>query len=163
MTPPEFSRPLLLDRIGAGLTRTVEANEAERQALATRLGLPAIELLSVTFHLSPPARATVAATGLLSARVTQECIVSGEPVEAALNEAFAVRFVPEGRESDDLSDPDSPDDVAYTDGVIDLGEAATEQLALMLDPYPRKPDAVLPDELAAGAESPFAALARRPN
>ncbi len=33
----------------------------------------------------------------------------------------------------------------FVDGTLDLGEAAAEQLALALDPYPRAPDAVLPD------------------
>jgi len=33
-----------------------------------------------------------------------------------------------------------------------------EQLALALDPYPRKPGAALPPELAAEPDGPFAAL-----
>ena len=45
--------------------------------------------------------------------------------------------------------------------MLDLGEAAAEQLGLALDPYPRQPGA----ELAAAAEddesSPFAVLAAR--
>ena len=39
------------------------------------------------------------------------------------------------------------------------GEAAAEQLALALDPYPRSPDAVLPDVPDDPEAQPFAALA----
>ena len=46
-------------------------------------------------------------------------------------------------------------------GTIDLGEAAAEQLALALDPYPRAPGAVLEMEEEPEA-APFAALAAFP-
>ena len=42
---------------------------------------------------------------------------------------------------------------------LDLGEAAAEQLALALDPYPRAPDAVLPDIPDEPEVLPFATLA----
>ena len=70
-----------------------------------------------------------------------------------------VRFVPEGREDPEL-DPDSDDEIPYSGVAIDLGEAAAEQLALMLDPYPRKPGADLPAAADDSQTSPFAALAR---
>ena len=47
-----------------------------------------------------------------------------------------MRCVPAGQESDD-ADPEAPDEIGYADGMLDLGEAAAEQLALALDPYPR--------------------------
>ena len=63
------------------------------------------------------------------------------------------------QESDD-ADPEALDEIPYADGMLDLGEAAAEQLALALDPYPRAPGAALP-EIADEAEAhrPFAALA----
>ena len=75
-----------------------------------------------------------------------------------IGEDFAVRFVPAGTESDE--DPESEDEIPYESGLIDLGEATIEQLALALDPYPRKPGAALPEEAEPEDESPFAALAR---
>jgi uncharacterized metal-binding protein YceD (DUF177 family) len=88
-------------------------------------------------------------------------VVSLEEFETLTEERFRLRFVPAGRESDD-DDPDSDDEIAYTGATIDLGEAAAEQLALALDPYPRKPDAVLPDAASEPLDLPFAALARPP-
>jgi hypothetical protein len=43
--------------------------------------------------------------------------------------------------------------------MLDLGEAAAEQLALALDPYPRKPDARLLGAAEDPPGFPFAALA----
>jgi hypothetical protein len=48
---------------------------------------------------------------------------------------------------------------------IDLGEAVVQQLAVALDPYPRKPGAEIPAEYSGAADTdgrggPFASLAR---
>ena len=74
-----------------------------------------------------------------------------------------VHFVPEGTESED-DDPDLPDEIPYPAGAIDLGEAAIQQLALALDPYPRRPDLPEAGEELPDTPHPFAALAalRRP-
>ena len=77
-----------------------------------------------------------------------------------MKELFAVHFVPPGDEIDD-SDPEAVDQIPYVGGAADLGEAAVEQLALALDPFPRKPGAALPAEAAEEASSPFAALLAR--
>ena len=74
---------------------------------------------------------------------------------------FQLRFVPVGAESDD-TDPESEDEIPYAGGVLDLGEAAAEQLALALDPFPRKPGAALPDDDSRALRAyPFAKLAPR--
>jgi hypothetical protein len=60
-----------------------------------------------------------------------------------------------------LTDEDEPDPVI--DGKIDLGALAAEFFALGLDPYPRKPGAILDEERtnSDSIDSPFAALAQR--
>ena len=65
-------------------------------------------------------------------------MVSAEEFPATVTEAFTVRFVPAGTEDDD-PDPESVDEIPYAGGRLDLGEAAAEQLALALDPFPHKP------------------------
>ena len=78
-----------------------------------------------------------------------------------VTERFQLRFVPAGQESDD-EDPDAPDEIPYAGNALDLGEAAAEQLALALDPYPHKPG-VAPVEADPEADmqpNPFAALTR---
>ena len=156
---PEFYRPFAVDRIGEGADQPVEATPAECAALAARLLIPAVLALSCRFHLRPIGRGAILAEGELRARVRRDCVVTLDPFDMKLREAFRIRFVPAGRESND-EDPDSDDEISYDAATIDLGEATAEQLALALDPYPRKPDAVLP-ELEHDAEpSPFARLAR---
>ena len=139
MNRPEFSRRVPLQRIGAhGLEQDVQANAAELQALAARLQIPAVTSLRCRFTLGAPSHGAVEAEGELRAEVTQVCVVTLEPFEAVVQERFRLHFVPEGAENDD-PDPDAPDEVPYRDDAIDLGETATEQLALGLDPYPRRP------------------------
>lgn len=159
MTTPELHRPRRVSRIGAdGVEVTVEANETERGALAARMGLPAITALRCRFLLVRGSGGRVAATGRLEASVVQTCVASLEDFEATIAEDFAVEFVPEGSESDD-PDPELVDEIPYADDAIDLGEATAEQLALSLDPYPRRPDAELPGEVSADADPRLAALA----
>ena len=156
---PEFLRPLTLDRIGPeGVEITVTAEPAERAALALRMHLPAIQSLTCRFHLRPGPAGGVHATGRLQARITQTCIVSTDDFPAEIAEDFAVRFVPTGTEEED-PDIDSPDEIPFAGTALDLGEAAAEQLALALDPYPRKPGAILDSDAAAVPENPFARLA----
>ncbi|MGK6318939.1 YceD family protein [Sphingomonas sp. DT-204] len=139
----EFSRPHRLDAIGAGeASVTVAADEGERTALAKRFGLLAIDRLEARFAIKRDATGIVA-RGHLSAAVTQACVVTGEPLPVSLEEDFALRFLPEpDSAADEVElDADECDTVFYTDGAIDLGEAAAETLLLSLDPFPRGPNA----------------------
>ncbi len=155
----EFPRPVSLDRIGAhGLDMTVRATAAECAALAERMKVPAVGELTCVFLLIRESRDVVAARGHLHAVVTQTCVVSLEDFEATVEEVFQVRFVPAGEETDDI-DPEADDEIPYEGNIIDLGEAAAEQLGLALDPYPRMPGAELPDADDAARPHPFAALA----
>ena len=158
--PPEFQRLLAIDRIGpGGLDDTVRADAAECAALALRLGVPALPSLECAFRLTAGPAGFVHAVGRLRARVDRICVVTLDAFETAVDEAFSLDFVPAGHESEEI-DPESDDEVPYEGGAIDLGEAAAEQLALVLDPYPRKPGVTLPEDDAAQADSPFAALSR---
>jgi uncharacterized metal-binding protein YceD (DUF177 family) len=137
---PELSRPLAVAEIPAvGRMARVEASEAERAALARRLRLPAIEALACDFMLRREGRGVIAAAGDLVARVVQVCVATAEEFSAPVEERFSVRFVAAGDESDAF-DPEAPDEIPYQGGMLDLGEATAEQLALALDPWPRKPD-----------------------
>ncbi len=155
---PELHRPIAIERVGpAGLDVTIEASTAECAALAQRMNLPAVLALTCVFHLERDAVGSLLAYGRLMARVVQTCVVSLEDFATTVEDHFTVRCVAEGQESDD-PDPAAPDEITYADGALDLGEAAAEQLALALDPYPRAPDAVLPDIPDDPDAPPFAAL-----
>jgi uncharacterized metal-binding protein YceD (DUF177 family) len=157
---PEFHRPLPLDRIGPhGLDLTVEANPAECSALAARMHLPAVLALSCVFHLIRQAGDVVLARGVLRARVRQICVISLDEFDAPVEEVFQIRFVPSGEEADDM-DPESDDEIPFDDNLIDLGEAAAEQLGLALDPYPRMPGVEMAQTEDGREPHPFAALRR---
>lgn len=157
--PPELHRPLALDRIAPrGTEFVVEANENERAGLAKRLMVPAVRALRCVFKLSPGPSGSVLAVARLTASVTRTCVISLDDFDSDIAEEFAVRFVDSERLSDD-DDPETIDEIPISGPAIDLGEAATEQLALVLDPYPRKPDAVLDEGAYQQIEHPFARLA----
>jgi uncharacterized metal-binding protein YceD (DUF177 family) len=157
---PEFSRPLALASVPAsGLRLTLEAGPEERAALARRLGLLALDALAAELVLAPGPDGTVAVTGELAAEVVQACVVSLEPVRQRVAEPVAWRLLPEGTEPADGEE--DPDDIACPGNQADLGEALSQQLSLALDPYPRAPNAQLPEDPGAGAaHGPFAALAK---
>ncbi|GAB6854697.1 DUF177 domain-containing protein [Asaia astilbis] len=142
---PEFSRRLTLSRIGHdGLTETIKANETEGKALAERLNIPALHALNCRFRIIPEAADHFVLEGVLTAHVALECVITGEIFEDALNESFAVRLVPARRFSEEsASDLEAIDEIPYEGNALDLGEIATEQLALLLPAYPRKPGAAL--------------------
>jgi len=157
---PELTRPYPRDRIGNGAVVLVDATAPERAALALRMGLPDIRSLKCNFDLHRPQAGRIVAKGRLRALVTQNCVLSLEPFDAEINEDFEVCFVPSGSESDEL-DLEGVDEVTYEGDALDLGEAAAEQLALALDPFPRKPGATVPIEgQDNGPTGPFAALER---
>jgi uncharacterized metal-binding protein YceD (DUF177 family) len=156
---PEFSRLLPLGLVGPeGRRETLEADEAERAALARRFGIPAVESLRAELLLRPETEGAVRAEGRFDASVVQSCVVTLEPVAQRVEEAVDLRLLPAGREPQD--EAGEPDEIATERGVADLGEAVAEQLALALDPYPRAPGAVLPAEANDPGEHPFAALAK---
>jgi uncharacterized metal-binding protein YceD (DUF177 family) len=160
MMQPELHRPLPVDHVGpSGLDMTIEATPAECAALAERMNLPAIQRLVCTFNLSQLGTRRVLASGHLQAEVTQTCVVTVEDFPVTVNEDFRIRFVPEDEIADD-PDLEDDDEVAFGNGVLDLGEAAAEQLGLTLDPYPRMPGAELPSLDEADEERPFGALDR---
>jgi hypothetical protein len=173
MTPPPFSRPIRVEAIPReGLETRIEADEAERAALAAFNGLPAVGRLVAVFSLKHGAGRTVLVCGELSAEITQVCVVTLEPFAATISEPIDLRFVPptdeppaRRRAPDEavtlaIGEEDRPDPII--DGKIDLGAIASEFLTLSLDPYPRKPDVAFEAPSQGDEEkaaSPFSALA----
>jgi uncharacterized metal-binding protein YceD (DUF177 family) len=167
----EFSRLYRLDSLSPEPIRVeIEARPEECEALAHRFELVALGSLAAQAELRRSGDA-VTAIGKLSARVTQSCVGSGEPVEAGVEEDFRVDFRPlpaDVRPEEEIELGEAELDVHfYEDGAIDLGEAVAQTLLLGLDPYPRSPAAeaalraagVKSEEEARVESSPFAALA----
>jgi uncharacterized metal-binding protein YceD (DUF177 family) len=154
---PELHRPVALARIGpGGLDQEIRATPAECVAIAARLQLPGVHALSCSFHLRREPLG-VAARGRLQAVLLQTCVVSLDEFETSVQEDFTLHFVPEGTEGEEI-DPEAEDEVPYVGDTLDLGEATVQQLALALDPYPRKPGAGLSGRAEAATVHPFARL-----
>ena len=162
----DFGHRVRLNEIRDGQRIDIVATEAERKAVADRLGLPGIERLEAHAVLSRAGEA-VQAQGRVAAALEQSCVVTGEPVAAHVDEPFAIAFVPApsagAEEEVELGAADC--DVVFHDGAtIDLGAAVADTLALALDPYPRSAgaEAALKDAGVISEEEagPFAALAQ---
>ena len=173
----EFSRIVAVDRLDQGeVVEAISAGAQERVALAARFGLVALDSLSAQVSLRRIGHGPVVRVeGRLSAEVVQNCVVSLEPVHNWVEEDFVLLYAPEGsggghshvlEDGLDFKEDDWPEPLE--EGRIDSGEAVAQQLALALDPYPRKPGVRLEDVIGrrdgVGAKeppaSPFAALAR---
>jgi uncharacterized metal-binding protein YceD (DUF177 family) len=176
---PPFTRPLAVDSVGeGGLRLELEANEAECAALAELDGLAAIRGLNVQADVTRRGRDRLLVKGRVKAVVTQTCVVTLEPFDSEVDEAFEVEFAPEAEaeaaharamaEIEAASDkaaalaeqPDPPDPIVG--GKIDIGALAAEFLALGIDPYPRKPGVEFEPVVEDGQSrsSPFAALGK---
>ena len=165
-----FAHQLRLDRIHDGERLDLVADDSERAAIAKRLGLASLS--RVEAHATLQRRGEVVrAEGRVLAALDQNCIITGEPVAAHVDEPFAIKFAPEPTEgtTDDEIELGSGDcDVVFYDGAqIDLGGAIADTLALSLDPYPRSAsaDAALKEAGVMTEEqaSPFAVLAKLRN
>jgi uncharacterized metal-binding protein YceD (DUF177 family) len=164
---PEFSRRFTLAEIGS-MPRSVSitADASECAAMAKRFGLLSVASLSMNGELVARA-AGIDASGTIKAQVTQSCVATGEPVSAILDEPFHILFtaLEVANEADEIElSPDACDEMEHDGNAVDLGEAAAQTLALVLDPFPRAANAweILAKAGVAkeGEESvgPFAAL-----
>lgn len=137
-----------------GLEISVEVAEAERAVLAERFGVTAVERMTLAGTVRPWRRDGLRVEAVVSARIEQACVVSLEPVWSDIEETFAATFAPPGRDREadgreiviDALEEDEPPETMI-DGAADIGAVAAEYLALAIDPYPRRPEARLEDEL----------------
>ena len=163
MSTPPFSRPFPVSSLrDNGSQIAITANAAERAALAAEGGLVAIAKLEADFRASRNGRTGINLKGEVRAHVTQNCVLSMEPFDSEIVTPVEARF-DSGKKPEEVAfgieDVDPPDPII--DGKIDLGALAAEFLALALDPYPRKPDALFDAAevgVSAQKQSPFAGL-----
>jgi hypothetical protein len=145
------------------------ATPAERAAIAQTLDLVGCRKLAVAVSVRPLAGARFLVSGTLAAEVEQRCVVTLEPVGAAIEQELAVEFWPaeevEAAASGAFDALGGDDPEPIENGALAIGRLAYELLASSLDPYPRRPGAEFAwkDEAAGGetrGPGPFAQLAR---
>ncbi|MBI5121548.1 MAG: DUF177 domain-containing protein [Rhodospirillales bacterium] len=171
---PEFSRLIaVMDIPPSGLTMEIEASPEERARLAQRFDLLALDRLRASLRLTQ-AKDLFLLEARFEASLSQACVVTLEPVPAEINVEFSrlygddealakIRAVILPEIDIDAEAEDEPDPIEH--GRIDAGEAVAEELALSLEPFPRKPGASLENSPWAAKEpgpenSPFAKLSK---
>lgn len=142
---PEFSRPFDIRGITAEPV-SLEADEAERAALARRFGLTSIGKLAANLSLEAEGE-EIAAKGVMTAQWVQSCAVSGDDLPVSIEEEITLRFVPAAaleasQEDEEIElEEDELDEMGYEGTSFDLGEAVAQSLALAIDPYAQGPEA----------------------
>lgn len=141
---PEFSRPIELARLGAlEAVYPIAATSAEREALARRFDLLALDRLEAEIRLQRLARGMVRVSGSFAAEVVQACVITLAPLAARLADRFTVLYGPGEADETVVLDYESDLVEPLEGSVIDIGEAVAQQLAVALEPYPRAPGASL--------------------
>ena len=181
---PEWRREIVWrDRLGDEAAFVIDADAAERAALARRFGIEALKELTATLTVTSWRKSGVKLEGRFHAVVRQRCVVTFEPIETVFDEAFERCYLPPqklghkagGKPANGVRevviDPEKDEPDVLEGARIDAGEVVAEALALAIDPYPRKKGAVFSgyepgetgkDEAAADV-SPFSALAKLKN
>ncbi len=148
---PEFSRIFEIGELAGEIAeRRIVPDEKEREGLRERFGVQALDAVHADLKISPRRGGGLKVAGVVSAKVTQGCVVTLEPVEEEIEETICVIYVPEGSsepESAGNADPDVLEEYDAFDGeTVDLGELAAQQIAAAINPYPRKEGAVFGNE-----------------
>jgi uncharacterized metal-binding protein YceD (DUF177 family) len=165
MAETPWPRPLKLDELAHGEVSThFSADAPARERIARELELDGLERLEAKIDAAPwldGARVR----GHLLATVRQTCGVTLEPLETKIDHDFELKLLPAGspnaptQPEDAVIDPEAedPPDI-LEDDQIDLGALVIEQLALEIDPFPRKPGVVFDAGPKESPPSPFAVL-----
>lgn len=157
---PPYSEPVRLHQIGSGVKRTLTPDAAARARIAKALDLATLDVFEAEIHLAPNTSGGWDLSGRVRADLAQTCGITLEPLPLKIDEGFSVQLAePVDEDSDEIIitlEDESPDVVE--DGQIDLGQYVVEQLALRLDPFPRKPGAEFVQPPEPVEISPFAVL-----
>jgi uncharacterized metal-binding protein YceD (DUF177 family) len=157
---PEFSRIVSLAQLGAEpFHQEIAATDAEREALARRFDLLALDRLAAEVKLVHEGPDSVLLHASFEAAFVQSCVVTLDPVEGAMAANFTLRYGPPETETEERAD----DDIAFeplAGDFVDIGEAVAQEFSLALPIFPRSPGAVLEIEEPPPEAGPFDALSR---
>jgi uncharacterized metal-binding protein YceD (DUF177 family) len=162
-SPPEFSRPVPLARLGAEPFRQqIEATPQERERLARRFDVLALDRLAAVVTLHRESGDLIRLEAVFEAELTQSCVVTLDPVPAQIVQSFVLLYGPAEEEQHEIElDVDEPVFEPLTGDGIDIGEAVAQEFSLALPEFPRLPDAAVePDAAGEPQSGPFAGLAR---
>ncbi|TPE51473.1 DUF177 domain-containing protein [Amaricoccus solimangrovi] len=142
----------------------IAPTEAEAQAIARLMDARSVRKLRFAGRLVPVARGGWRLEGKLGATVTQNCVVTLDPVTTRVDQGVRRVYLPDAAPAaaEVILSPDDDEEVDPLPERLDIGLVALEALALALPAYPRKEGAALADTGFAAEDEevkPFAALA----
>jgi len=154
-----YSEPVRLHQVPGGVKRTLEPDAAARARIARALDLASLDAFTAEMDLTPTDSGW-RLSGRVRAKLAQTCGITLEPLPVEIDAPFVVTLAEAVEEDSEeiviTMDDESPD--LIENGQIDLGQYAVEQLALRLDPFPRKPGAEFVQPPEPEEISPFAVL-----
>ena len=168
--PNEFSRIITPDRLGGPkVTESLAASPEECAAVARRLGILAVDRLEAALTVKSLGAGLYRVDGSWEAEVQQACVVTLEPVADSLSGRLEAAFQADdgvaarAASGEVVVEPEGDDPAeVLSDKGIDLGELVVQELAVVLDPYPRAPGAEIPPAYRPAEDDedrgPFAAL-----
>ena len=158
-----------------GMKLKIEPDAAQLKLIADEADIVSVERFVAELEFRRWQRKGVSVTGHVSADITQECVVTLEPVKSTIREEIDRTFLPEGSkllkpklddEGELVLDVEGRDEPEMFGGVtLDAFAIALEHFILGIDPFPRKEGAEFGEMISGeevskedAKESPFAAL-----
>lgn len=167
-SPKPWSVPLAAQDVPPeGRHLTLAADEPTCAAIAKLAGALSIARIEADFDAFRWRGDGLRLSGEVTAVVTQNCVVTLEPIESEIAEPIELTFLPPAAHAAPAAtaasatvpvegeDPPEP----LVNGTVDLGVIAMEFLLLGIHPYPRKPGAVFAPPAEPEPGNPFAVLA----
>lgn len=159
----------------SGKELVFEADSRTLQALARRYGVVEVSSLRGRGKVRPFRKAGLTLDCTFKAEVVQNCVVTLEPVRQTVEESFTRRYLPAHMIEPEMSEASTGAEIVFdavaedapepmTGNGIDVGEAVAEQLALAIDPYPRRAGTAFnrpregSDDASESKPNPFAVL-----
>ncbi len=155
-----FTKIVDLTRLKEPQTFELSAPSEALGAIAARLETPAVLSLNGVATVTPTVEGAIV-EGAVKAAMRRACVVTLDPIDERIDETFSIRFA---RESDTAAEIELDLEEDWTEPLdgesLDVADILVQQVALAMDPYPRKPGAEAPAALKPSPEqvSPFAVL-----
>lgn len=165
----------------SGKTYEISPDEAQLKTLAKRFDIKEISNLNAKITLKRENAHIVYAQGTVNAHITQNCVMTLEPVVSDISDEFeawyadesqAVSFKRAQREAESKKDlldvpilDESEDPEPMINGQIDIADLASQYFSLAIPPYPTKEGITYSVQVEEAKEpvnnlklNPFAAL-----
>ena len=156
-----LSSELSVDHFASGKARKfiVQPTAAEIAALVARFDFVSIEEMRAEVTVREVARDCWDVSGILLARVTQHCVITGNDMPELVDFTIEERYV-RGVENDNGVEIDLNTAEPLVGGAIDIGEMVAQTLGVAVSPWPKSQvsaNILIQDEISE--EHPFAGLA----